>query len=115
MSCGCSGTECVRFAPVYVGALAPEALRIVLAPSDTVPDLTAVTSVTLSVTRPDTSTVTWALTVVEQAATRLVLERQFAAGDVDIVGEYTLLLTLVPGSGAARVPPMILPVIPWAC
>ena len=115
MSCGCTGTGCTRLAPVYVGALAPEGLRIVVGPSDVVPDLTAITAVTLSVTRPDTAEVTWALTIAEQVATRLVLDHQWLAGDLDMVGDYTLRLTLVPGAGAVRAPAMVLPVVPWGC
>ncbi|XXX73865.1 hypothetical protein WMF30_40085 [Sorangium sp. So ce134] len=80
----CSGTipkYCTR-----QGARDPVALRIVIAASDAVPDLSLVTAVALSALdrRADPATPeTWTTTILEQAADELVVEHRYQETDTD--------------------------------
>lgn len=81
--------SCVTSIPKYCvsqGARDPVALRVVIASSDAVPDLTLVTSVTLSAldrrATPATPE-TWTVTILEQGEDELTVEHRYLEADTD--------------------------------
>ena len=114
MTCGCGTTSCTT--SVFVGVTSPEAHYVEVYPWEAVPDLSVVTGVTSSVTRPDGVVVVWAYTIVEQSAHRLRLRHLFAAGDVNLSGQYQVLLTLtLPAAATVRLAPQCIEATPWVC
>lgn len=69
---------------IWQGARDPVALRVVIAASDAVPDLSLVTLVELEVTDRRTGDAeTWTATILEQAAAELIVEHRYQASDTD--------------------------------
>lgn len=60
-------------------------------------DLSAVTSVSWEVTRPDGAVVIWPAVVVTKTPAELVTSHAHAAGDVSIPGHYSVRVLMVAG------------------
>lgn len=68
----------------WQGSRDPVALRVTIASSDAVPDLSLVTLVELEVTDRRTGDAeTWTATILEQAAAELVVEHRYQETDTD--------------------------------
>lgn len=100
---------------VRAGAQAPErlTLRVEDAAGDPDPlDLSTVTSVTLSVRHPNGKNVAWPVTILEQDATHILVEHEYALTDVWDPGSYELSIKLAVPSGVRRAGPSVLTVLP---
>jgi hypothetical protein len=81
--------SCSRAIPKYCtqqGSLDPVALRLVIAASDAVPDLSLVTGVELSVVdrrQTDAEPETWTTSILSQAEDELVVEHRYEEADTD--------------------------------
>lgn len=99
--------SCSRSIPKYCtsqGSLDPVALRLVIAASDAVPDLSLVTAVELSVVDRRASPATpetWTTSIISQDEDELVVEHRYEEGDTDTARTWrvTPWLTI---SGAAN-------------
>lgn len=98
---------------VQSGAQAPERLRVTIANAALEPnplDLTTVTGVSISATRPDGRHETWATAITTQAADSLIVERVWLINDIYAAGLYRVDVILTVPSGIRRAGPTVLEV-----
>lgn len=92
---------------VYEDALDPDALRIDIAASNSLPDLSVVTTANIIVLASPTGALpTWSAVLSNQTATTLRVSHVFALGDVATPGTYRLLVRLYVGSVLHRCIPV---------
>ena len=87
---------------VYVNALSPESVQVVVAAGQSGVDLSTVTAATFAVKKPDGSAASWSCVVTDKTASSATLTHPFGSGDVDQLGIYTLVPTLAVPAGSAR-------------
>jgi hypothetical protein len=101
---------------VLRGARAPERFQIAISNAELAAeplDLTTVTAFALQVTNPKGEASAWSVDVVDAAAADLVtLEHVFDAdgAEVELPGNYSLLISMTVPSGVRRAGPTTLPV-----
>lgn len=98
-------------AVTVAGAVAPEGLRVTIAPGGSGLDLSTVTGVTVALQSRDGEVKTWTLGIVSQSTTELVVRRSFQANDVPRPEIYRGVISLAVPGGTRRCQPIRLIVI----
>lgn len=95
---------------VYVGALDPEVLAVVVTATTSLPDLTVVTAVEIVPIYKGARLAAWACDITEQSAKTLTVVHPFQAGDLsaDRIGAHTLEVRLTTPDGVRRCAPKAL-------
>jgi hypothetical protein len=94
----------VRLPPIHIGATSPVGWPVRFLPSAEVPDLTLVTSASLSCLKPGDSgepavEVVWPLTIKTRTALQVDAFYAFAAGDIDRTGYFYGVASVVLNTG----------------
>lgn len=87
---------------LYLDALNPESVQVVVSAGQSGVDLSTVTAATFAVRKPDGSSASWSCVVTDKTAAGATLTHPFDSGDVDLIGIYTLVPTLTVPAGDAR-------------
>lgn len=98
---------------VRAGAQSPERLRVTVENAALEPnplDLTLVTAVSITATRPDGRRENWAMTITDQATDSLVVERVWLINDVFAAGLYSIDVIMTVPAGIRRAGPTVLEV-----
>jgi len=91
--------------PVYLGAVAPESLRVNITAGTSGVDLSTVTAATIELRKPGGAAVTWTTILSNQTSSTLTATRAFVAGDVDAAGAWRFLVRLTVPGGSVRTAP----------
>lgn len=86
-------TACAILSPdadIHLDAVAPYALRYEATSDDAAFDLTTPTAARFEVLKPDGEELTWSATLSDQQTTTATLTHIFAAGELDIPGDYRI-------------------------
>lgn len=95
---------------VYIGALDPEALGVVITATKSLPDLTVVTEVEIVPIFEGVRLTAWPCDITAQATKSMTVKHTFAEGDLsaDRVGAHTLEVRLTTPDGVRRCAPKAL-------
>lgn len=96
----------------YKGAVAPESLTITIDGTDAQADLSSVSAASIYVDYPGGSKI-WSATVTQTAALSCTVTKTFSAGDVDVLGPYTLKVCLTVPAGTRRCEPIVMTVLDY--
>lgn len=92
-------------ATVYVGMLAPYALRFTGTPGTDAYDLSTVTAALFKVKKPNGTIASWTATLSAQSSSSVLIAHAYQAGDLDQAGCYTYWVEATVPSGTINFGP----------
>ena len=94
---------------LFLNDVAPRSIYFDLVPSDVIPDLRTVTSVSAIVQRTDGVRMLWDLSVVSQSQGSMTVRRTLLPGDLPVPGVYTGYASITSAGATHLTEPFSLP------